>query len=150
MRLAQKRCVWSDSTSSERSINSCGRMSSFESCSAQKSEHSDYVILRNKQGNRHMTRAGTVQQLSRMMLQILREVVVAPLVRSGLSAATDKSSAPSASSSSSSFSQVCDQLLAFGAESCSEPFSAHGLGWLCSEVYRPCGTGAGRPCDRDR
>ncbi|CAL5225975.1 g8777 [Coccomyxa viridis] len=40
--------------------------------------------------------------------QILREVVVAPLVRSGLSAATDQSSAPSSSSSSSSFSQVLD------------------------------------------
>ncbi len=92
---------------------------SFESSSAQQSEHSDYVNFTetSKVTDVHARVAASTQcnKLSRMMLQILREVVVAPLVRSGLSAATDKSSAPSASSSSSSFPQVCSQSLAVRA-----------------------------------
>ena len=68
------------------------RMSSFESCSAQNFEHSDHVRLAETSKvtdvHAHLAAGSQCNKIPRMVLQILREVVVAPSVRSGLSAAT--------------------------------------------------------------
>ena len=62
-------------------------MSSLESCSTQNFEHSDHVNCAetSKVTDVHARLAASSQcnKLPRMVLQILREVVVAPLGRSG-------------------------------------------------------------------